>query len=118
MKQVVENFQVGENYARVGVVHYNKTNVVEMDLIGPGRTNLDVSRIIDGVKYKRGGKTFTGLALKRAQQLFPVDNNGRKQVLILITGNNLFFKFCHKNDLSCPQGLKNGHEKNIYVRRG
>jgi len=39
------------------------------------------------VTYKRGGKTFTGSALKQAKSLFPSDNGGRKQVLILITGN-------------------------------
>ena len=35
MKQVVDNFQIGENYARIGLVHYNKTNKVEI------RTGMD-----------------------------------------------------------------------------
>ena len=30
MKQVVDNFKIGENFARIGLVHYNKTNKVEI----------------------------------------------------------------------------------------
>ena len=68
------------------MVHYNKTNVVEIDPAAPGQDNGKVSALVDRIQYKKGGKTFTGRALRRAAGLFPDDHEGRKQVMILLTG--------------------------------
>ena len=88
LKQVAESFKIGENNARVGVVHYNKTNVVEFDL-EQYNDNLAVSNAIDRIQYKKGGKTFTGKALEVAAGLFR-HVEGRRQVMILLTGKRFF----------------------------
>ena len=86
LKQVADSFKIGENNARVGVVHYNKTNVVEFDL-DTYSDNIGVSNAIDNIKYKAGGKTFTGRALDVAKGLFRHDK-GRREVMILLTGKS------------------------------
>ena len=73
------------------MVHYNKTNVVEIDPAAPGQDNGKVSALVDRIQYKKGGKTFTGRALRRAAGLFPDDHEGRKQVMILLTGEKFEF---------------------------
>ena len=44
-----------------------------------------MSNAIDQIKYKEGGKTFTGKALEVAKGLFRHDK-GRREVMILLTG--------------------------------
>ena len=82
LKQVVESFQVGPNFARFAMVHYNRDSKIEFNL-DDHTNNAAVTNAIENVVYVKGGKTFTGAALTQAKSVF--QNQGRKQVLVLLT---------------------------------
>jgi len=88
--EVANDFNIGDQQTRIGVVHYNKKALIEFGL-QRHQTNIEVTEAISKISHK-GGKTYTGNALLEAQALLQFDNSQRKKVLILLTGtspNNL-----------------------------
>ena len=103
VKSIASSFKVGENFARFSVVQYTKAanTVVDFNTLGKNMNTtllqtmiLDlnsITRKVDDMVYfqgrnGRGGKTFTGNALKQAQTLLSDSEPGRKRIVLLLTG--------------------------------